>query len=171
VSRRAVIVALVGAAVLAPQAVAGTAPTCANLPLPDRLELAQVAFVGSLLSSREDAGGATFWKFDVDQPVKGVTGSAIDVRADSLTDIKGNRLKPNIEVGVLAQLEGATVTMDSCGLTDPAALLSVADEARGGPIKMVIGLIVLVGVLALSYVRMRRGSRPTFPGYDPGPPK
>ena len=168
--RRALIIALVGAALLAPRAVAETAPTCANLPLPDRLELAQVAFVGSLLSSRED-GGTTFWEFDVDQPVKGVTGSAIDVRADSLTDIKGNRLQPNIEVGVLAQLEGATVTMDSCGLTDPAALLSVADEARGGPIKMVIGLIVLVGVLALSFVRMRRGSRPKFPGYEPGPPK
>jgi hypothetical protein len=167
VSRRCLIVVSVIVAVLVPQALAGTAPVCANLPLPDRLELAQVAFVGSLLSSRNDAQGATFWEFDVDQPVKGVTGTAIDVRADALTDIEGKQLEPNIEVGVLAQLDGATVTMDSCGLTDPAALLSVADEARGGPIKMVIGLIVLAGVLALSFVRMRRGSRPRFPGYDP----
>ncbi len=159
------VVAVVG--VVAPHSIAATAPVCADLPLPDRLELAQVAFVGSLTSSREGTGGTTFWAFEVDQPVKVVTGTAIDVRADSLTDIAGNRLEPGVEVGVLAQLEGAVVTMDSCGLTDPAALLSVADEARGGPIKMVIGLVVLAGVLALAFVRMRRGSRPSFPGYEP----
>jgi hypothetical protein len=156
------------ALVVAPAAAAGTRPVCVNAPLEDKLAEAPVAFVGKLRSTREAAGG-TYWRFDVDQRVKGSLGSEVEIRATSLTDVKGNALQRNVEVGVLAQLDGATVTTDSCGLSDPAALLSVADEARGGPIKLVIGTFVLIGVLILCFVRLRRGSRPQFPGYNPTP--
>jgi hypothetical protein len=165
--RRSLAVCLLALAV-APAAVAGKRPVCANVPLEDKLAQAPVAFVGKLQSTREGAGG-TYWRFAVDQRVKGALGSEVEIRAKPLTDIKGNALRPNVEVGVLAQLEGATVTTDSCGLSDPAALLSVADEARGAPIKLVIGAFALIGVLILCFVRLRRGSRPQFPGYNPTP--
>jgi MYXO-CTERM domain-containing protein len=65
-------------------------------------------------------------------------------------------------------LDGAALTTSSCLLTDPAALLAVADEPRGNGIKLVIGAVFLGAVVALAVVRRRRGTRPQLPG-APGP--
>ena len=94
-----------------------------------------VAFVGKLVSSSNRAG-ATYWRFDVDQRVKGPIGKEVDIRAPQLTDAKGRPLDSANEVGVLATLDGATIVTDSCLLTDPAALLAVSDKDRGAPIKV-----------------------------------
>ena len=58
-------------------------------------------------------------------------------------------------LGVLASLTGATLVTESCLLTDPGALLSVSDEARGAWIKVAIGLVILGLVLAYSIRRLR----------------
>lgn len=169
--RRALLLVCLGSVVLVAgsTASAATPPVCPDIPLPDRLEAAPIAFVGALVST-STRGGARYWRFEVDQPVKGPLGPAVDIRAPALTDAQGNPLERAAEVGVLAELDGAAIVTDSCGLTDPAALLSVSDEARGGAIKLVVGTIILGGVLLLCWIRLRRGSRPSFPGMpnDPG---
>jgi hypothetical protein len=164
----ATLVALAGLVVV-PFATAAKAPVCQNIPLPDRLEETPIAFVGKLISSSPRAG-ATYWRFEVDQRVKGPIGKEVDIRAPLLTDAKGRPLDPVNEVGVLATLDGATIVTNSCLLTDPAALLAVADKDRGGPIKLFLGLLTLAIVLGVCWFRIRRGSRPSFPGMpnDPG---
>ena len=159
------VVALVGA----PLGTAKSVPVCPNIPLPDRIAELPVAFVGKLVSSSQ-RGGAIYWRFDVDQRVKGPIGKQVDIRAPKLTDAKGRPLDAANEVGVLAKLDGATIVTNSCLLTDPAALLAVSDKDRGGPIKMLLGLLTLAIVLGLCWFRIRRGSRPSFPGLpnDPG---
>lgn len=166
---RSVVAAALAGLLLVPAAGAAKAPVCQNIPLPDRLEATPIAFVGTL-ASRSERDGAIYWRFAVDQKVKGPIGKEVDIRAPELTDAKGKPLDTSAEVGVLADLDGATIVTDTCSLTDPAALLSVADEAKGGAIKLVIGFIVLCTVLLVCWIRIRRGSRPSFPGLpnDPG---
>ncbi|MFN8224003.1 MAG: hypothetical protein U0R50_12245 [Gaiellales bacterium] len=167
--RRAAAAVLAAALIGANPASAAPAPVCQDIPLPDRLEAAPVAFVGNLVSTAK-RDGDRYWRFDVDQRVKGPIGSVVDIRASMLTDAKGHSLLPENEVGVLAAFDGATIVTDSCGLTDPAALLSVADADRGAAIKLVLGIGFLAAVLGLCVLRIRRGSRPSFPGLpnDPG---
>jgi len=169
VTRFLVALVLAAAVVGVPVGTAAKAPVCQNIPLPDRLQELPVAFVGKLVSSSNRAGG-TYWRFDVDQRVKGPIGKEVDIRAPQLTDAKGRPLDSANEVGVLAKLDGATIVTDSCLLTDPAALLAVSDKDRGGPIKVLLGILTLAIVLAVCWFRMRRGSRPSFPGLpnDPG---
>jgi hypothetical protein len=59
---------------------------------------------------------------------------------------------------VLATRDGAAWVTASCSLTDAGALLSTADEPKGGAIKIVIGLVILALVLAYSVRRLRRRS-------------
>jgi hypothetical protein len=152
----AVAVALAVASLAAsPTADAAPAPVCPNIPLPERLELADLAFVGSLVSSRTTDVG-TLWRFDVAQSVKGTLGSEVELRAPGLVDSTGKPLVPGADVGVLGELRGATPTTDSCGLTDPAALLAVSDEARGNAIKLLLGILFLLGVVAYAVWRRRR---------------
>ena len=146
---------MVLAAVLVPAGARAAAPECPNLPLPDRYEAADVAFVGRLVSTRR-TGDEQYWRFVVQQPVRGPLGSEVDVRASALTDRDGKPLRPGVTVGVLAELDGAVVATDSCKLVDPAALLAVADEPRGTGIKLVIGFVILGAVLALSAWRLRK---------------
>lgn len=168
-NRVLVLLVMVAALVAVPFANAAKAPVCQNIPLPDRLAELPVAFVGKLISSSERSG-ATYWRFEVDQRVKGPIGKEVDIRAPLLTDAKGHPLDSVNEVGVLAKLDGATIVTDSCLLTDPAALLAVSDKDRGGPIKVLLGILTLAIVLGVCWFRIRRGSRPSFTGLpnDPG---
>ena len=98
----------------------------------------------------------TIYRFVVDQRVKGPVGREVDVRADSkLVDAADKPIVHDEALGVLARLSGAQLTTESCLLTDPGALLSVSDEARGGWIKIVIGLVILGLVLAYCIRRLR----------------
>lgn len=138
---------------------------CPNVPLPDRLAEADAAFVGRLTAVRPDPGRGTLYRFDVRQRVKGPVGGLVEIRsATPLTDSRDRPLVADTVVGVLAGLDGATLTTSSCLLTDPAALLAVADEPRGGAIKVLIGLALLAAVLAWAVVRRRRGTRPELRG-------
>ncbi len=146
-------------AIVAVPAALSAAPVCPNVPLNERLEIAPVAFVGKALQH-----DGSIWHFKVFQRVKGTLGGTVEIRAAELTDSTGAALVPGVDVGVFATLDGSQLVTDSCGLTDPAALLAVADEPRGGPIKIVIGILILLGVLQWSMRRRRRGTRPELPG-------
>lgn len=156
--------ALVALAVLAPGAFAADAdpPRCPNVPLPERLVASDAAFVGRLVSTRP-VGGGTSYRFLVDQPVKGPVGREVEVVGTALVDSEGTPLARDVAVGVLASLDGATLTTDSCGLTDPGGLLASFDEPRGNAIKIAIGLVILLVVLTWAIARRRRGTRPTLP--------
>lgn len=153
---------LVAAVAVAPTA---AALDCPNIPLEERLEEADAAFVGELVSQRRASAEGTLYRFDVKQQIRGTGGSEVEVRADEpLTDAQDRPLTRGIVVGVMAGLDGATLTTSSCLLTDPAALLAVADEPRGGLIKMVLGLLFTLAIVGWAVSRRRRGTRPELPG-------
>lgn len=151
------------AAVLAVTALAAVAAAparaeaidCPATPLEDRIEAAEAAFVGRVVSQRATGDGRRTYRFVVDQPVKGPVGREIEVRAARLTDANGTPLAPDTAVGVLLERDGAVWLTASCSLTDPGALLSTADEPKGDWIKIVIGLVILAVVLAYSLRRLR----------------
>jgi len=133
--------------------------TCPQTPLAQRLAEADGAFVGRSTGWRpvEDGGGIAqrVYTFDVDQNVKGEIGSTVEVRIPAPGATGGQRIPADVAAGMLVGfVDGAWVTT-RCGITDPGALLSVADEPRGQLVKLVIGVLILAVVLAYSLRRLR----------------
>ena len=156
-TRRTAVTVLAGALLAATGPGDAGALVCRSIPLPDRLDAADGAFVGRVQSSRPaDAEGRRVYRFVVDQRVKGAIGREVEVRAPVLVDAADEPVPLDVAVGVLAQREGALWTTESCSLTDPGALLSAADEVRGNWIKVLIGVAILALVLAFSVRRLRR---------------
>ena len=147
------------ALVLAPAALA---LDCPNVPLEERLSVADIAFVGRVTDERpENEGTGMVYRFVVDQRVKGSVGREIEVdAAEPLVDAADEPLVHDEALGVLAQLDGARVVTESCLLTDPGALLSASDEPRGQALKVVVGVVILALVLAYSIRRLRRREHP-----------
>lgn len=129
---------------------------CPNVPLPDRIDAADGAFVGRVSSSRPAGDGERVYRFFVDQPVKGEIGREVEVRGPLLVDAADQPVPVDVPVGVLVQQDGASWTTESCLLTDPGALLSASDEARGNWIKVLIGIGILALVLVYSLRRLQR---------------
>ena len=117
---RCVLVAVGGSAAglaigVSPTAAADVA--CPNIPLEERVANVDAAFVGRLQQIRPVAG-ATVSRFDVRQKVKGPVAGLVEVRSDEpLTDSKGKALPVGTAVGVLADLDGATLVTSSCLVT------------------------------------------------------
>jgi hypothetical protein len=136
--------------------------TCPQTTLAQRLEQADGAFVGrstGFRSVEHDAGiPQRVYRFQVDQRVKGEIGRIVEVRLPVRTENGGQRIPEDVAAGVLAGRAGAEWVTTRCGITDPGALLSVADEPRGNAIKLVIGVLVLAGVLGYSVSRLRKRS-------------
>ena len=133
------------------------AVTCPAIPLEQRLEGADVAFVGRLLSERPAQGQQRAYRFTIDQAVKGPVGREVEVHAVRLTDLGDRRLERDVAVGVLASTaHGGSLVSSSCSLVDPAFLLATADEPRGAWIKVVIGVLILGAVLVYSLRRLTR---------------
>ena len=153
------VAAVVAVLVLAPPS--AHALDCPNVPLEERLAAADAAFVGRIVSSQKrgtetDVG----YRFLVDQRVKGPVGREVEVTAPTpLVDDEDQPVVFDEAVGVLADLDGARLTTESCQLAAPGALLSVSDEVRGNAIKVVIGLVILALVLAFSVRRLRQRQR------------
>jgi hypothetical protein len=159
----AVVLVLLAAAVALPGD--ARALDCPFIPLERRLEGADAAFVGELVSQRPLADGGSLARFEVRQQIRGTGGSEVEVRSEApLTDAEDRPLTAGTVVGVFAELDGATLTTSSCLLTDPAALLAVSDEPRGGLIKIALGVAFTMLVVGWAIVRRRRGTRPELPG-------
>jgi hypothetical protein len=151
-------VACAAALVLAPSALA---LDCPNVPLEERLEAADVAFVGRVTRERPSSTRpGCVYEFVVDHNVNGRVGREADVNATSrLVDATDMPIVHDEALGVLANLEGARIVTESCLLTDPGALLSVSDEPKGNAIRLVIGLVILAAVLVYSVRRLRLRGR------------
>ncbi len=60
-------------------------------------------------------------------------------------------------IGVIAAPEkGGRLVTSSCALVDPGSLMGASDEPKGGPIKVVIGLVLLGLVVWYSLRRLKR---------------
>jgi hypothetical protein len=160
----ATLVAL-AALTLAPAALA---LDCPNIPLDERLQAAEVAFVGRVTDERPALNGpGVVYRFVVDQRVKGSIGREVEVTAPvRLVDAADEPLVRDEALGVMAALDGARIVTESCLLTDPGALLSTSDEPKGDWIKIVIGLAILALVLAFSIRRLNRRELPRRSSLD-----
>jgi hypothetical protein len=106
------------------------------------------------------AGAGRVYEFVVDQNVKGPIGREVDVdSAMRLVDATDKPIVHDEALGVLANLDGARLVTEPCLLTDPGALLSVSDEPKGNAIRLLIGILILVAVLAYSIRRLRLRGR------------
>jgi hypothetical protein len=104
----------------------------------------------------------------VGQRVKGDVERTLVVRSPSGTDcdVEIPKEKP---VGLLLTRapDGAWLAT-ACSVVDPGELVAEGGEPRGGAIKVVLGIVILVLVLVVAWYRLRKGSRPELPG-APGP--
>ncbi len=133
--------------------------TCPQTTLEQRLADAEAAFVGRSTGSRavpNDEGiPQRIYTFVVDQKVKGEIGRTVEVRIPVRPENGGQRIPVDVAAGVLVGRAGGTWVTTRCGITDPGALLSVADEPRGNAIKLVIGAVILLAVLGYAVRRLR----------------
>ncbi len=156
--RRAVVslvVAAASAVLFVPATSSAATLACPNLTVAQRLDDADVSFVGSIVDERP-VGDERLITFTVDKAVKGDLPDQVVVVSEPLVDVDGNAVGGDRDVGVFAQLEGGTYRTDSCGLVDPSLLLEAADEPRGGAIKLLFGFAILAAVLTYALVRLRR---------------
>jgi hypothetical protein len=162
---RLMLAAFVGALLLP---AAASAVSCSTESVKDKLAAADIAFVGRVVSQRplpRANGIAQFdYVFAVSHPVKGAPAARVTVRAAKLVDLSGVELTPTFheDVGVLAgRITGGRLVASSCSLVDAVTLLDEADAPKGGLIKVAIGLVIAVLVIAYSLRRVKkRGGAP-----------
>jgi hypothetical protein len=156
---RLALVAALAAVILVP--VAG-ATTCPRSSVKDKLEGADIAFVGTVAAVRPaiSSGGIALgdYRFKVLHGVKGEVGPHVTLRAAKLVDIDLQEVKAGskVPIGVLASRENGRLVTSSCSLVDPGSLMGAADEPKGGLIKVAIGIVVLGIVLAYSLRRLKK---------------
>lgn len=140
---------------------------CADQPLRERLDAADAAIVGRVVSERKgEVNGAPqrLLTVEVDQRVKGDLDGTLVVRSPSGSDC--DLLVTRDEaIGLLLTRgpDGAWLGT-ACSVVEPGRLVAEGGEPRGGVIKAGIGLVILGLVLLWALRRLRRGARPELPG-------
>ena len=140
---------------------------CQDAPLEERIGQADAAVVAQLVSTRtSELNGAPvrLLTFDVAQIVKEELPDRIVVQSPSGTDC--DLAPPEGElVGLLLTRSPTGIWLGSaCSTVDARELIASGGEPRGGAIKVVLGVLVLLAVLLWALRRLRRGTRPDLPG-------
>ena len=150
-------------------AAAGEAAACVCLqqPLADRLDDADAAVVGKLVSERtRNLQGARqrLVTVEVTQRVKGDVPETIVVRSPSGSDCDLPEADGR-ETGLLLERapDGGWLA-NLCSVVGAGDLVAEGGEPRGGVIKVVIGVLILGLVLSWALRRKARGARPSLPG-------
>jgi MYXO-CTERM domain-containing protein len=141
---------------------AAQACVCVDAPVSDRLDDSDASVVGRVVRTR-DAGTTRFVTVEVDQRVTGDVPGRFVARSPLGTDCDLPRLKGR-QVGLLLTRTGDEYSVDFCSLVSAGELVVAGGEPRGGPIKVLIGLVLLGLVLLWSVRRLRTGKRPHLPG-------
>lgn len=162
-------VALAAAAVLALVATAAAAAcACADQPMSERLDQADAAVVGRIVSetTSELPGGGQARRLTVavEQRVKGDVDETLVVLAPSGTDCDVDIALETTTGLLLTRQPDGEWFASACSLVTPGELVAAGGEPRGGPIKVAIGLVILALVLVWAFARLRRGARPELPG-------
>jgi hypothetical protein len=140
---------------------------CVDAPLSERLDDADAALIGRVVSERQgQLNGAPqrLLGVEVDQRVKGDVERTLEVRSPSGSDC--DVIVPKDEaIGLLLTRspDGAWLA-SACSVVEPGPLVAEGGEPRGGPIKVAIGIVVLGLVLLWALRRLRKGARPDLPG-------
>ena len=155
--------------VLVALVLAGDAYACACLaaPIEERLDEADAAVVGRVVSERtRDLRGAPLrlLTVEVTQRVKGDVGDTLVVRSPSGSDCDLPGVDDQ-EIGLLLERspDGAWLG-NLCSVVGAGELVAAGGEPRGGVIKVVIGILILALVLSWALRRKARGARPNLPG-------
>ena len=133
--------------------------TCPQTTLQERIDQAEIVFVGRSSGYRAVPGGGLpqrVYTFVVDQQVKGEVGRTVEVRVPVRAANGGQSIPEDVAAGILASRVGDGYFTTRCGITDPGAVLAEVDEPKGDAIKLVIGMLILGAVLAFSVRRVRR---------------
>jgi hypothetical protein len=144
--------------------------TCLAIEPEEALDDADAALVGRIVGRREtDVRGApqNLYTIEVLQQVKGALGERIEVRSPPTCDVRESTT-PAAEDGsiglLLARSPDGVWLASACNVMDPAELVTVGGEPRGGVIKVVLGIAILALVLSWALRRKARGARPQLPG-------
>ena len=140
---------------------------CVDAPLDERLDDADAAVVGRVTAEREgELNGLTqlFLAFEVEQRVKGEVEREIEIRTPSGTDCDVE-VPRDEQVGfLLTRAPDGAWLATACSVVNPGQLVVEGGEPRGGPIKVVVGAVILGLVLLWALRRLRKGARPDLPG-------
>ena len=133
--------------------------TCPQTPLQERIDQAEVVFVGRSTGFRAVPGSGIpqrVYTFVVDQEVKGDVGRIVEVRVPERAANGGQRIPEDVAAGILASRVDGGYFTTRCGITDPGAVLAEVDQPKGNAVKLAIGIAILAAVLAFSVRRVRR---------------
>ena len=161
VIRGALLVTIAGLALALIGAGEAQACVCAAQPLDERLDDADAAVVARLVAVRETQSfpPQRTLSFEVDQRVKGDIASTFDIESPSRTDCDLD-VQEGVPVGLLlTRGAGGQWQGTACSIVG-----AEGGEARGGGIKIVIGVLILALVLTWALRRKARGTRPQLPG-------
>jgi hypothetical protein len=140
---------------------------CAKVPISQRLDESDAAVVGRIVAERPgEVKGApvTLLTVEVDQRVKGKLENTIQVRSPRHSDCDVEA-PMNQTIGLLLTRAPDDAWLASaCSVTRPGPLVAAGGEARGGVIKVGIGILILILVLTWAVRRLRKGTRPDLPG-------
>ena len=140
---------------------------CVDAPLDERLDDADAAVVGRVTAEREgELNGLAqlFLAFEVEQRVKGEVEREIEIRTPSGTDCDVE-VPRDEQVGfLLTRAPDGAWLATACSVVNPGQLVVEGGEPRGGPIKVVVGAVILGLVLLWALRRLRKGARPDLPG-------
>jgi hypothetical protein len=139
--------------------------TCAALPLEERLDDADAAIVGRVVSEEtRDLRGIPqqYSTIEVDGRVKGEVEDTIVVQSPQTCHLPPVGDEP---IGLLLTRapDGAWLA-SVCNVVNVNQLVAEGGEPRGGAIKVVLGLLILALVLSWALRRRARGARPELPG-------
>jgi hypothetical protein len=156
-------------AALAALGLAGVAAACVcpTKPLEQRLDDADVAFVGRVESEREATRRGARERLltvAVEQRVKGEVEGTVVVRSPSGSDC--DLVVPeNRSVGfLLVRAPDGGFLGSLCSMVAPGQLVAEGGEPRGTLIKVALGLVIVGIVLVWALRRRARGTRPDLPG-------
>jgi hypothetical protein len=163
-------IAIAAAAAVAALILAGAAGACVCVkePMSKRLDDADAAVVGKVVSRRKtEVRGQPqlLLTIDVQQRVKGRgLHDPIVVRTPRQTDCDVHVRLDRTVGWLLTKAPDGTFLATACSVVGPVALVQAGGEPRGGVIKVVVGIFILGLVLLWALRRLKRGARPHIPG-------
>ena len=140
---------------------------CVDAPMRERLDDADAAVVGRVVSERPgELNGLRqlFLTVEVEQRVKGDIERTLEVRTPSGTDCDVDVPRDESIGLLLTRAPDGAWLATACSVVNPGQLVVEGGEPRGGPIKVAIGIVILALVLLWALRRLRKGSRPELPG-------
>ena len=140
---------------------------CVDTPLSERFDASDAAVVGTVVAERRgELRGAPqlLLTVDVTQRVKGDVARLLEVRSPSGSDCDVAVPRDKTIGLLLTRGAGGAWLATACSVVDPGLLVAEGGEPRGGPIKVVLGIVVLALVLLWALRRLRKGARPDLPG-------